>query len=64
MTTVESSKTADSAAVVTWTAWGLSHLAEANAVLQFIVLCIALVSGIYALAFHYTRYSRLESRNE
>jgi len=61
---VEHSKTADGAAAVTWTAWALSHLTETNAVLQFIVLVIALISGIYALAFHYRRLQKLEASNE
>jgi hypothetical protein len=51
---------ADGAALTAWIGYFFSHLTAANEVLQFIVLCIALVSGTYALLFHRKRLKAME----
>ena len=55
-------RVADGAAITTWIAYFVSHLTETNAVLQFIVLCIAIVSGIYALLYHSKRWEDLNRK--
>lgn len=43
---------ADSAAVVSWLAWILGHLAQINDVLQFVLLVLGIVSAIFAIRYH------------
>ena len=56
------SKVADGAAITTWIAYFFSHLTETNAVLQFISLIIALISGIYALLYHAKRFKQIQNK--
>lgn len=61
-----STRAADGAAIAAWVGWIFSHLANTNLVLQFVVLVIALISGIYALCYHRYRLKsalRHEQRN-
>lgn len=53
------SRTADGAAITAWIGWVFSHLATTNLVLQFVVLVIALISGLYALVYHRYRLNAI-----
>ena len=46
---------ADTAAVTTWAAWFMSHILEINEVLQFVVLCVGIVSGMVAIRYHWKK---------
>jgi len=50
---VEHSKTADGAVAVSWLGFILSHLAEANQILQFILLILSIFSALYAIRYYH-----------
>jgi hypothetical protein len=58
---VDLSKTADGAAVVTWAAYFISHIAAANDILQFVALIVAIASGIYACRYHAKRIRQIDA---
>lgn len=43
---------ADASAVAAGAGWFLSHLAEINGVLQFILLLVSIAAGIVAIRYH------------
>jgi hypothetical protein len=47
---------ADAAAAFTWAAWLWTHLAEVNTVLQFFVLILAVISGLFAIYWHIDKF--------
>lgn len=56
---------ADAAAVFTWAAWIFTHLAEINIVLQFFVLLLAVISGLFAIYWHIDKWhSRGRNAND
>lgn len=43
---------ADASALTAWAGWFLSHLADINGVLQFILLLVSIAAGIVAIRYH------------
>lgn len=43
---------ADASAIAAWFGWFLSHLADINGVLQFILLLVSIAAGIVAIRYH------------
>jgi len=45
-------KIADTAVPVGWGAWVVSHLAEVNEVLQFVLLATSIIATLIAIRYH------------
>ena len=60
MSAVDHERLANGGAITAWVGWFFSHLSAVNEVIQFIVLMIALVSGMYALIYHRKRLEAMK----
>jgi len=58
MNTDHNSRLADTATVTTWGAWLISNITAINDVIQFFILLIGLITGIFALAWHIHRWNK------
>lgn len=45
-------KVADAGAVVAWGGWFMSHLAQLNEIMQFVLLAVSIVAGLVAIRYH------------
>jgi hypothetical protein len=62
MSVVSHERLADGAAITAWVGWFFSHLTAANEFLQFIALVIAIISGLYAWAYHAKRLRHFNTK--
>ena len=58
---VDQSKAADGAAVLTWLAYFLANVSEANEVLKFFGLIVGIGSGIYAWRYYARRIRQIDT---
>jgi len=64
MSAISHERLADGAAITAWVGWFFSHLTATNEFLQFIALVIAIISGVYAWAFHAKRLRQFDTNVE